>query len=384
MVQVRFRAPGVPDFDADLSLTATVADAKIAATSGCDIDPDCMKIVFRGRVLQNDSSLESCGVDGSVPLFIARGSVPTAASNATPVAPAVNPHLLRLVVHTPGAGDQIALDGLDPSSFISQLRSSVAQVCACEAGSLHLIHKGRMLRDADTLAAAGLVSGDAVRVARRAMPKETTSATTALPANTGVTPHGVGDAGVPMPMAWNSADTFAQQLELVGRTVFGDTWTPGGQDAQQVAQLTPLMNGQAQVQNQNVRDDYHARFQREARLMEREVRYLIATRARGNEVRPRDPRPVEEDDEEEDAELVAEISRTFAEARARGAPVPNAVSFVDRAVVRRQEAQARQRRLAREAGDIDPDLEDAVADAEQVLAAQARLPRRLGSSSPPS
>merc|ERR1712060_212969 len=88
-----------------------------------------------------------------------------------------------------------------------------------------------------------------------------------------------------------------------------------------------------------------------------------------------------EDEEEVDAETMADISRVLAEARARGAPVPNAAVFVDRAVQRRREALVTQARLDREASGMDPELEEAFLAAEQTARAAERAPRRLGGTS---
>merc|ERR1719323_1277491 len=89
--------------------------------------------------------------------------------------------------------------------------------------------------------------------------------------------------------------------------------------------------------------------------------------------------------EEEDPDLLAHISRTMAEARARGAPVPHAAQFVTHALERARQARALGRRLEREASGLQPELEDALAAAEQSAAAAARAPRRLGGGpSPPS
>lgn len=120
--------------------------------------------------------------------------------------------------------------------------------------------------------------------------------------------------------------------------------------------------------------------------MEREVRLLAAHRQRGDARDGRAapgqwPDPPEEA-EGEDPELLAHIARTMAEARARGAPVPRAAQFVDRALDRARDARALGERLDREASGLQPELEDALAAAEQAAAAAARAPRRLGRAAP--
>ena len=107
-----------------------------------------------------------------------------------------------------------------------------------------------------------------------------------------------------------------------------------------------------------------ARWAREAADMTRQVRGYLE---RSGEM-----------DEELLTEISSDISRTLAEARGRGAPVPNAAVFVDRAVARMRQAKARQERLDREASGIDPEIEEAFAAAEQSVSAAQRAPRRLG------
>merc|ERR1712151_768190 len=90
-----------------------------------------------------------------------------------------------------------------------------------------------------------------------------------------------------------------------------------------------------------------------------------------------------EEEEEVDAETIADISRTLAEARARGAPTPNAAVFVDRAVQRRREALTLLARMDREASGMDPELEAAFVAAQRASQAAAKAPRRLGGAPQP-
>merc|ERR1712232_1063638 len=132
--------------------------------------------------------------------------------------------------------------------------------------------------------------------------------------------------------------------------------------------------------------EQQVRVDQEVRMMERHVRVIVRQRLRagpGGIARPLGPTDfleaeAEGEESAEDPELLAEIARTMAEARARGAPVPNIQSFVERALSRAQQARVLAERLRREAGDMDPDLEDAVAAAESSVQAAARAPRRLG------
>merc|ERR1719387_2321191 len=114
-MKIRVRCAGAPDFEVEFAdATVTVADAKIDLTSGCDMDPDCMRVVFKGRVLKDDDTLEVSGLHDGATLHVARGK--PAAPAATPSAPAG----LRLRLRGPGGVD-MALDDLGPDTSLSQV-----------------------------------------------------------------------------------------------------------------------------------------------------------------------------------------------------------------------------------------------------------------------
>merc|ERR1712066_1049052 len=123
---------------------------------------------------------------------------------------------------------------------------------------------------------------------------------------------------------------------------------------------------QQEVARQQEQLPLEVRLPREVRAMGQRVRFLVAER-----------QGVDVNSIEEDQDLLDHIARTMAEARARGAPVPNPTVFVDRALARASQARALHARLEREASG-NPELEDALMQAEQVTAAAARAPRRLG------
>jgi len=198
------------------------------------------------------------------------------------------------------------------------------------------------------------------------------------PAAAGAAPQAVASdaatasaAGSPMPMAWGSGpQTLAALLAR-------EAEDPAVAAALQAMGQPGLVRPPAP----DAAVPLEVRLPREVRAMEQQVRRLVAERRRADAAgglgAPQGP-PGDEDEGDEDPELLAHIARTMAEARARGAPVPRAVQFVDRALDRARDARALDVRLEREASGLQPELEDALAAAEQSTAAAARAPRRLG------
>lgn len=49
---LRIKPSGAPEFEVDVEDGATLQDVKVAATAGCDIDPELMKIIYKGRAVR--------------------------------------------------------------------------------------------------------------------------------------------------------------------------------------------------------------------------------------------------------------------------------------------------------------------------------------------
>merc|ERR1719282_665066 len=242
---------------------------------------------------------------------------------------------------------------------------------------IRLVYRGKLLcyDTSITLSACGITEGASLHVARRAVQKTPSNSIAGSTAINTTVPNGT--TGAPMPMAWGSGPTTFSTLLANQRN---DPAALDGALAQMFQQQMEAARPPAQAQPV----PFEVRIGREIRAMERQVRFLVAERQREEaritaSMRPGRP-PVEQDQqqEEEDPELLDHIARTMAEARARGAPVPHAAFFVDRAIERARSMQALRIQLDREAGDIQPELEDALAAAEQSVAEAARAPRRLG------
>mmetsp|Transcript_14257 Transcript_14257/g.39339 ORF Transcript_14257/g.39339 Transcript_14257/m.39339 type:complete len:423 (+) Transcript_14257:88-1356(+) len=403
-MRLGLRCAGCPDFEVELEPSATVADVKVAATAGCDIDPEAMRIIFRGKILKDDdATLEASGVDGKEALHVARGkpsakAAPLAEPSATGSAAA--PTLVDAVAATSVNDLSLNLKGpngveqvlhMRAAESVESVRRRAAEICGFQDTQIHVMHKGKILKDGVALSACGVKSDDVLRVVPKAIQEPSASVQAAA---TAAEPS-MSETG-PMPMAWDSGIDLSALLGHAGqqeaiRIIEGLGMTGASPEQLAAAVAAGRQGGQARRQAPGagiIREEARERLDREVRLMERQVRILVRQRLRagGNDLEAQralaqaqfDEAQGVEEDAEVDEELLGEIARTMAEARARGAPVPNAARFVDRALARAQQARVLQERLRREAGDIDPDLEDAVAAAERSVAAAARAPRRLG------
>ena len=332
----------------------------MAATAGCDIDPELMKIIHKGRVLKDEELLEALGIQNGEALHIAKGMAAIAKGYQK-----ANSLEIQLKV-LGGVEVNIAIDLKDP---VEELRKTAASRCGLKPEEIHLLHKGKILKDGGSLASCDIASGSTVRVARRQSeqtgPKEPVE----------VEVEDAGSDGSAMPMAWGSDSPIDMAQMRMMAAAMGvpldrllGTLPP--QQAmqmvqQEMAQLRRAPLGETTAEMQQ-------RWAREAADMARQVRAYLEREAGAGEA----------GEGGEDDELLADISRTLADARARGAPVPNAAVFVDRAVARRRQARAFQQRMHREASGLDPEIEDAFAAAEQSVTAAANAPRRLGGSPP--
>uniref|UniRef100_A0A7S4UIK0 Ubiquitin-like domain-containing protein n=1 Tax=Alexandrium monilatum TaxID=311494 RepID=A0A7S4UIK0_9DINO len=223
-MRLRIRAPGSADFEIDVEPSATVGEAKIMVTSGCDVDPEAMKLICRGRVLRDGDTLQACGIDGTDALHVARGKAPPAPAAAAEThsgeAPSSTPAqappstagapppqaaaagAIRVIVRGPGGVDSTV--SISPSESVLALRAQAASICGFPADHIHLVHRGRILKDdGASLTASNINDGDVLRVARRAVQEPSAPLAAQVPAVPTTTAD--GSAGSPMPMAWGSS-----------------------------------------------------------------------------------------------------------------------------------------------------------------------------------
>mmetsp|Transcript_6108 Transcript_6108/g.16247 ORF Transcript_6108/g.16247 Transcript_6108/m.16247 type:complete len:169 (-) Transcript_6108:123-629(-) len=62
---VHFRVPGTAAFAIELDRAAAVRDVKRAVAEECTVQPEHMRLIFRGKVLKDALSLEEEGYDGT-------------------------------------------------------------------------------------------------------------------------------------------------------------------------------------------------------------------------------------------------------------------------------------------------------------------------------
>lgn len=311
-----------------------------------------MKIIYKGRVLKDDEHLTALGIQTGETLHIAKGMVTSAGYQES--------SNLEIQLKAPG-GLEVSMK-VAPKDMVEELRKKAASHCALKVEEIHLLHKGKILKDTATLESCGIVGGSIVRIARR----QAEQAERKEP----VTAEAEPEAGFAMPMAWGSDSPIDMAQVRMMAAAMGVPLDRllGNLPPQQAMQM--VQQEMAQMRRAPLGEttaEMQARWAREAADMAGQVRAYLE----------REGETVEDDEE-----LLADISRTLSDARARGAPVPNAAVFVDRAVARRRQARAFQQRMDREASGLDPEIEDAFAAAEQSVTAAARAPRKLGGPPP--
>lgn len=383
-MQLRIRAAGCQDLDIEIGSDATVAEVKVAATAGCDIDPEAMKVIYRGKVLKDEMTLQACGVDGAQPLHVARGKAPPAEAGAAAASSAVamdtqpaadapsDSAAMRVIFKGPGGCEaSLEVSRYEP---LCQMRGRAAALFGLSGEEIHLVLRGKLLKDDDAaFTTCNLAQGDVLRVAKRALPAAATGSASTAPGlqDAAAAAVAAGAAGAPMPNAFGSGPvdlqtlhgpTIGGRMDLQTLLARGENFDPIAMEAFQ-QQLAAAVRGPAQAQQVPV----EVRLPREVRAMGLQVRRVVAER-----------QGVDVDSIEEDQDLIDHIARTMAQARARGAPVPNLNYFVEHALNRGAQARALTTRLNREADGLDPELEDALMAAEQATAAAAVFPRRLG------
>ena len=335
------------------------------------------QVIYKGKVLKDADNISDCGIQTGDTLHVAKGmgrtvAVTSGESPSSGYSTAASAGKIEL--HFKGPGGLEVRSEFCETDTVERLRDFASSRLQADPEEVHLLHKGKILKDGASLRSCGLSAGAVLRVARRHMDKEPS-------ATADVEPLPAPEvAGAPMPMAWGSSEGDLEQIRTMARAL-GLPLEP----VEQILREVPPQQAMAAAMQEMTRlrrgppagetaAAMQARWDREAADMARQVRAYLARR---------EGEAGEEEGDGEDEDLLADISRTLAEARARGAPVPNAAVFVDRAVARRRQARELHARMAREASGLDPEIEDAFLAAEQSLAAAARAPRRLGDSSRP-
>ncbi|KAM5546956.1 ubiquitin domain-containing protein DSK2b [Rosa sericea] len=80
-VNINVRTPSGSKFAARISLDATVRALKEALSPKCDIPADQQRLIYKGRILKDDQTLRSYGLEADHAVHLVRGFSPSAAAN---------------------------------------------------------------------------------------------------------------------------------------------------------------------------------------------------------------------------------------------------------------------------------------------------------------
>ena len=117
----------------------------MAATAGCDIDPELMKIIHKGRVLRDEELLRALGIQNGDALHIAKGMAASTQKGYLDKASSDASDRLEIQLKAPGGIEvTLAVDSKDP---VEELRKDAASRCGLKVEEIHLLHKGKILKD---------------------------------------------------------------------------------------------------------------------------------------------------------------------------------------------------------------------------------------------
>ncbi|CAJ1328711.1 unnamed protein product [Effrenium voratum] len=139
----------------ELETSAAVLDLKIAAAGFCDLDPEVMKVISKGRVLKDEEMLVSVGLNTGDVVHIAKGMTPPAPVSSTG---------MEVQLKGPGLDTQLEVSSGDT---VEQLREKAAKMSGLQVEEIHLLHKGKILKDGLRVDACGVGAGSLLRLARR-------------------------------------------------------------------------------------------------------------------------------------------------------------------------------------------------------------------------
>ncbi|KAK9135694.1 hypothetical protein Syun_015024 [Stephania yunnanensis] len=82
-VAVQIRCSNGSKFSVQIALGSTVSEFKAAIAQNCDVPPDLQRLIYKGRILKDDQTLESYGLQADHTVHMVRGSPPTATNTVT-------------------------------------------------------------------------------------------------------------------------------------------------------------------------------------------------------------------------------------------------------------------------------------------------------------
>eukprot|EP00262_Sarcandra_glabra_P021397 TRINITY_DN903_c0_g2_i1.p1 TRINITY_DN903_c0_g2~~TRINITY_DN903_c0_g2_i1.p1 ORF type:complete len:538 (+),score=90.90 TRINITY_DN903_c0_g2_i1:224-1837(+) len=124
-VTVNVRCSNGSKFSVRTSLESTVGSFKSVVADNCDIPADQQRLIYKGRILKDDQTLESYGLQGDHTVHLVRGAAPTASSNTSSAANIGAPNTAPGVTRGVGSNESGSFGGsLFPGLGINGLGSN--------------------------------------------------------------------------------------------------------------------------------------------------------------------------------------------------------------------------------------------------------------------
>lgn len=90
-INVQFKVSGGTQFSMELEPAMTILEVKQKAEAQCNFAPEAMKIIYKGRILKNEDTLDSHKVEDGHSMHVVRGMSSAATAPATTPAPVATP-----------------------------------------------------------------------------------------------------------------------------------------------------------------------------------------------------------------------------------------------------------------------------------------------------
>ncbi|KAG8662874.1 ubiquitin domain-containing protein DSK2a isoform X2 [Manihot esculenta] len=110
-VTVNIRCSNGSKFSVGISLSSTVEAFKAVLAGKCDVPADQQRLIYKGRILKDDQTLHSYGLEADHTVHLVRGFAPTAAANAAPASNTGAPNAASANAQAVGSNEGGALGG---------------------------------------------------------------------------------------------------------------------------------------------------------------------------------------------------------------------------------------------------------------------------------
>ncbi|XP_050227512.1 ubiquitin domain-containing protein DSK2a-like isoform X2 [Mercurialis annua] len=116
-VKVNIRCSNGSKFFVDINLTETVETFKTLLAGKCDVPADQQRLIYKGRILKDDQTLQSYGLEADHTVHLVRGFAPTPAANTTPATNTGGSNNTTTNTRDVGSNEGGALGGSDFGMF---------------------------------------------------------------------------------------------------------------------------------------------------------------------------------------------------------------------------------------------------------------------------